>query len=110
MFNDKYILDENNVPKQAPNLIEWAKWYETARSRSTAKTDINGVGYVSTVFLGVDHRWEDSGLPMLWETMIFYKDGTTDDLQDRYTSHYAALVGHAKVVRELVERLGVSKS
>ena len=96
---DKYILDADGQPVKA-DLMTWAKWFKTAE-RHVAKdsigqpegTDID----ISTVFLGLDHRFSNTGEPVLWETMIF--GGPHDGYQDRYTSRADADAGHAKAVR-----------
>jgi hypothetical protein len=63
-------------------------------------TEIHGCR-VSTVFLGLDHRWaKDEGDPLVFETMIF--GGVNDQYQKRYTSYEAAEAGHAEACR-LVE-------
>jgi hypothetical protein len=74
MMSDKYILEGRN-PIACDNLIEWAKWFETA-DRIVEKTNIGHL-YVSTVFLGLDHRFGGRGMPILFETMIF-GDGVED--------------------------------
>jgi hypothetical protein len=53
---------------------------------------------VSTVFLGLDHSYRE-GPPVLWETMVFSREGNYDDLHmERYTSKKDALEGHARAV------------
>lgn len=73
-------------------LIRWAENFEgTDRrvrfARLTPKVE------VSTVFLGLDHGFLESGPPVLWETMIF--GGPLDQEQWRYTSREDAEKGHA---------------
>jgi hypothetical protein len=45
------------------------------------KKEYVGETLVSTVFLGIDHGWEDSEIPILWETMVF--GGFLDQEQSR---------------------------
>ena len=69
------------------------------RAKSRILDEIGGVK-VSTVFLGLDHRFSDSledGPPVLWETMIF--GGAHDEHQERYTSRADAIAGHARAVK-----------
>ena len=67
------------------DLMEWAKWFETA-NRVVAQTEVGSL-FVSTVFLGLDHNFLDSGQPLLFETMIF--DGRlTGDLKNSPESIY----------------------
>ena len=61
---------------------------------------INGC-LVSTVFLGVNHRFE-SGRPILYETMIFSGDDSL--YQERYFTRGEAISGH-KMALEKAKRL-----
>ncbi len=63
--------------------------------RRVAQTFVSKDVRVSTVFLGLDHSW-DEGPPVLWETMIF--GGIHDDYQERYTSYKDARLGHERAV------------
>lgn len=95
MMSNRYILDESNNPVECPDLMVWARWMETA-DRHVATDVLPGGVKVSTVFLGLDHGWEEA-LPVLWETMIF--GGPNSQYQDRYTSREDAVAGHAKALR-----------
>ena len=92
----KYILTPEGEVRAA-SLMEWAAWFETA-DRCIAKTK-SGDATISTVFLGLDHRFGESGPPVLWETMVF--GGSLDGEQDSYTSLVAAQKGH----EDMVERV-----
>jgi hypothetical protein len=110
MSNLHYVLDSDGEPRVEPDLITWAKWFEGAE-RHLAKTTIKNLvtgreHLVSTVFLGLDHRFR-GGDPVLWETMVF---GDDDDsmYERRYSSRSEALAGHAEVCREVRARLAAS--
>ena len=97
-----FILDDDNEPVPV-SIQEYAIWATREnRLRLVGRTDFhdeNGeeVSSVSTVFLGLDHRFSGDGdTPVLWETMIF--GGDNDEYQQRYTSHDDAVVGHQKAV------------
>jgi len=92
---DKYIL-EGKEPVEAPDLMAWARWFETA-DRHVAQTEV-GEANVSTVFLGLDHSF-GSGPPLLFETMVF--GGDSDDTQERYPTWEEAEAGHAAVVERV---------
>ena len=63
-----YILNEKGNPVEEPDMLKWAKWFETA-NRRVAHEKI-GNAEISTVFLGVNHSF-GCGKPVLWETMVF---------------------------------------
>jgi len=89
-----YVLGPDGEPLHVRDVLIWAAWFETA-DRRVALTDV-GPGYVSTVFLGLDHGW-GGGPPLLWETMIFNVPGVDADHR-RYTSRPDAIAGHADMV------------
>lgn len=57
-----------------------------------------GLVRVSTVFLGIDHRFGGDGPPVLFETMIF--GGPLDQYQRRCTSMAGARLMHSIAVRK----------
>lgn len=75
----RYILNEAGEPVAEPHLMLWAGWMELA-DRKVDRTEFAG-GYVSTVFLGLDHSFATDGPPVLWETMVF--GGPMDQQQSR---------------------------
>lgn len=111
---DRYILNEDGEPVPEPDLLAWGRWLETA-DRQLAE-DFVGAVRVSTVFLGIDHRFHGEGPPIVWETMVFGAPEpmvllgrermlspdmgeTFDSLgQRRYASRAAALAGHAEAL------------
>lgn len=74
-----YILDENAVVP-AESVQKWAQWFEKS-DRRVALTEF-GPYRISTVFLGFDHNFMESGPPVLWETMVFGK-GPLSEKMDR---------------------------
>ena len=95
-----YKLDENNKPILAESFNEYIDW-ERNNSRTVAREDI-GDATVSTVFLGLDHSF-NGVTPVLWETMIF--GGKHDQYQERYKSHYDAIIGHQRAINLVNESL-----
>jgi len=73
-----YILD-GHIPVVEPDLMKWAEWFETAK-RVDSKSAVGEIK-VSTIFLGVDHSFMDSGPPILFETMVF--GGSLDQEMNR---------------------------
>lgn len=107
-----YVLDDAGEPVREPDLITWVVWFETAtkEGRKHIADDTVGPYRVSTVFLGLDHRFGGEGPPVLWETMIFGVPETFVFLgkrrryrkelgQQRYRSKAEALAGHARAVK-----------
>lgn len=93
--DDKYILD-GKTPVPCTDLIEWAKWRE-ANNRTVGRDHIGDI-LISTVFLGLDHRY-GPGKPILFETMVF--EGPLDQEQVRYCTWDEAEKGH----QEMIERV-----
>lgn len=96
-----YRLTEEGQVVPCADMSEWSRWYETA-DRRVAGTDVGGF-FVSTVFLGLDHRFAGQGPPVLWETMVRREDAKEGspafvDYQRRYASREDALAGHAAAV------------
>jgi hypothetical protein len=94
-----YILTADNQPV-AVSVREASKWIEENPTKKQIGFDIledeNGNEIsVSTVFLGLDHSWNNKGL-ILWETMIF--GGINDQYQERYSSYEDALEGHQRAI------------
>lgn len=88
-----YIL-EGKIPKPVNDVLQWAKWYETA-DRVVSKTELPGGVQVSTVFLGIDSAIFNEK-PILFETMIF--GGEHDGFQERYSTWEEADAGHKKAI------------
>lgn len=95
-MNQTYILKDGE-PVAEPDMVAWDQWMEQKEARILNQTTI-GESRISTVFLGLDHSWND-GPPVLWETMVF--GGALDQEMERYTSQAAALEGHAEMVRRV---------
>ncbi len=81
-----YVLDEDGNPQKEPDLLTWARWFETETNRVVAKYTHDDF-MVSTVFFGD---------PVLWETMVF--GGRLDHEQWRYRSRDDAIAGHRAAV------------
>lgn len=89
-----YILD-GTLAKIEPSILAWGKWYESA-DRLVAHTQLEHAT-VSTVFLGVDHTFIGIGDPLLFETMVFLKDGGYGQVA-RYFTWGEAEHGHKQIV------------
>jgi hypothetical protein len=104
-----YILVDKQI-REVP-LLEWARWYEATFARAgdvddrrVDSTHLANV-WVSTAFLGIDHRILDEGPPILFETMCFL-DAQDGDIGDpcqmfRYCTWDEAQEGHNRIVETL---------
>jgi hypothetical protein len=73
----------------------WEKWFTTTDTH-VANDMVSNVR-ISTVFLGVDHGWDNR---KLWfETMVF--GGALDGKINRYTTWNEAVAGHKAMVEEV---------
>ena len=91
-MSDKFIL-EGRKAVPCPDLMTWAKWFETA-NRHVAQDTIGDVR-ISTVFLGLDHNFLGDR-PLLFETMIF--GGAHDQYQERCSTWDEAEKMHAEAL------------
>lgn len=109
---ENYILDHHDIVPE-PDLMKWARWMETADT-VVARTD-NGVLWISTVFLGIDHSF-GGGPPLVFETMTFLTDGFEKETERlkvdftglevwRWNTWAEADEGHWNVVRRMFARL-----
>lgn len=98
-----YVLGpDGRTPVLEEDFQRWAHWFETiGEGRRVARTDIPGLGYISTVFLGLDHRFGDGGRPVLFETMSFIGE-EHEDYFNRYCTWDEAEAGHAEIVRRII--------
>ena len=96
-----YILvDKEPVPE--PDMVKWGEFWRDREQWRVAQTEIPG-GLVSTVFLGVDHRFIGEGPPLLFETMTFI-DGESVNC-GRTSTWTEAEAMHNAVAAELVAEL-----
>lgn len=94
-----YILSDDHVPVKVSDLTLWAKWRAAAGEEGVrVGFDCVGTADISTVFLGVDHRFFGDGPPLLFETMIFNGPGDLDRAQWRWSTWDEAAAGHADAV------------
>lgn len=83
------------------SLDEWTRNFRL--NRSVAQTHLGRLGYVSTVFLGLNHAWDD-GPPLLFETLVF--GGPLDETMERYTTEEQARIGHEFMIMRLTTLAG----
>jgi hypothetical protein len=93
-----YIL-QGQTPVPCDDLLVWSTWCESA-DRRVGFTKIGRLT-VSTVFLGLDHRFaaSESELPILFETMVFGGGTQFAEFQMRYCTWEDAESGHQAIVQ-----------
>jgi hypothetical protein len=84
----------------------WEK-FMTTRNRTVKKTEVVPGVLVSTVFLGLDHRFVGGGPPILFETMTF--GGPRDEQTFRYSSWDDAEAGHEAEVKRVRQSLQIPR-
>jgi hypothetical protein len=93
-------------------MLDWVRKHADLDYKVVAQHWIRG-WMVSTVWLGINHRFTGDGPPVIFETMIFppgdeMGDGTvwSEQYMDRYSTEAAAQAGHDQAISALRERLG----
>ena len=91
----KFYYLVGKTPVMTTDVIKWGIEFE--KNRLVQQTKIGDI-LVSTVFLGLNHRFREIATlpPILFETMIF--GGVADDFQERYETWEQAEAGHKKAV------------
>lgn len=102
--NKYYVLIDKRVVVTT-DLMQWARCMELSRGDNSFRVAETTVGdfWVSTVFLGLDHRFFGDGPPILFESMVFSEKGdhASDESMMRYCSFHEALEGHNVIVDSL---------
>jgi hypothetical protein len=65
------MRDEDRAVIPVASVREWASFFEDQERRRVEWTDIGRDIQVSTVFLGLDHRYSGEGPPLVFETLVF---------------------------------------
>lgn len=100
-----WILD-GHTPVKTDSINKWGEFFEDRKNRTVATTEIKDLEtLVSTVFLGINHNFQDPSDkdPILFETMIFGGDG--EDNCFRYRTWDEAFNGHWEQVAKMREKL-----
>lgn len=85
--------DRQGQPIQ--ETLAWAKKFEDQEYQRVAETTLANGRRVSTVWLGLNHSLLDTGPPLIFETMVFPKEGEYSELDcERYSTEEEARTGH----------------
>lgn len=110
MTHDYYYLVGREI-KSTNDVLEWSEHFK--KEERLIKQETTPLGYwVSTVFLGVDYNFSNEGDPILFETMVFNKQGknpSSEMDQDRYRSYEQAELGHSLMMAKWSNKWGVRK-
>lgn len=102
-FPRHYLINPDHTYRAAKDLNDWMEHVDEAWARVAYTEFDHGNIYVSTVFLGLDHRFYGEGPPIVFESMIFGPYGGNEQM--RYSTWEEAEKGHALFVAEVEERL-----
>lgn len=91
MGSGQYYLGPDGEPVLATDVTIWAEKFD--RDKRRVAWEQVGKKRVSTVFLGLDHRFGD-GPPLIFETMVFEGESWADEFALRYATRQQALRGH----------------
>jgi hypothetical protein len=72
-----YIYDPTTGEIKPVDVKEYAEWSRNWPDARRIEETTIGDCWISTVFLGIDHRYGADGPPVLFETMVFW-DGHKD--------------------------------
>lgn len=85
-------------------MLVWGRMFEDMTQRRVAEDVIEQPEHdpvrVSTIFLGIDHNFLDTGPPLLFESMVF--GGPLHHEQYRYSTWDEAEAGHRLLTQEAV--------
>jgi len=86
---------------------EWLEKFETPGYQHIAKTELDGGVMVSTIWLGMNHQYNEGGPPIIFETIIF--EGEHDQEMWRYSTFEEALADHHRIVQALKDGVDPNK-
>lgn len=99
-----YMLDEEGEVVPTTDVRIFGDFFFTKRFR--CKTQILDKE-VSTVFLGINHDFLGKGTPVVFETVVFGKDG--EEICERCCTLQEALAQHTRVSEEVLHSFPVWK-
>ncbi len=91
-----YYILKNKTPVLCDSIETWAKAFDKD-TRIVDRTKIKDY-YISTVFLGMEHGYDENKKPILFETMVFGGKFDDEEYQTRYCTYSEAEEGHKKAV------------
>lgn len=86
--------DKNGNPV---SFEEYSRLFDDKSYQQVAWDELKG-GRVSTIWLGLDHNFSDTGDPIIFETMVFDIPGW-EHYQMRYSTEAEAKESHQNILR-----------
>ena len=81
------------------DLMAWGESLET--EKRVRETTLPDGKWISTVWLGLNHNFCSPGPPLIFETMVFPKEGEYGELDcNRYSTEEEAIAGHEAMVEK----------
>ncbi len=79
---------------------EWAELFND-EYKIIKQECISGNRWLSTIYLGLEHGFDEKGRPLIFETMLFPERGNfLDELCVRYATLEEAIAGHERIKEE----------
>lgn len=99
------FYDKNGKPI---SLLEWGRLCENYSYKRIKLSYLKAYNKrISTIWLGLDHSFSDTGKPIIFETMVFSLDKTDFDeqYQERYSTLKEAIEGHNRIVKNIKQTI-----
>ncbi len=87
------------MPSDPQGTYAWGKDFENQELKRVAETTLFDGKWISTVWLGLDHQFGD-GAPLIFETMVFEKEGGDELDMERYSTEAEAIAGHERMIKK----------
>src|SRR5437773_12310208 len=82
------------------DILEWAADFENKELKRVAETRLWWGGWLSTVWLGLNHNFSFSGAPLIFETMLFMPNSFNEIDMERYSTEAQAIEGHNRMYKK----------
>ena len=91
------LFDKDGSP--IDDVLEWANKNQDYEYKKVAKTTLSDGHFISTVWTGIDYDFLGEGKPLIFESMVFSKQGEPLS-RFHYSTLTEAQAGHDKLVKE----------
>jgi hypothetical protein len=93
-----YRRDGTPYPRNQEGWREMMADWSNPKVRVVRQDKLANGYWVSTVWLGYNHQWNEARPPLIFETMVKNPDGDFEDHQERYSTENDAIIGHMKAM------------